>query len=188
MALPPDDALLALRLPRRAEAASAARKALASLNGDLHLVSEARLGDAQLLLTELVTNAVRHAQTDSVDLRVRATPQTLRVEVSNAGAEFTHADRGRPADQAGGWGLAIVDVVAHRWGIEPAGAGSLRVWFELDRPAAEAPIELEGDAPPPAPGRQPPTAPSTTRSHQDRGASGRAQASTAGTSGKRDGG
>ena len=59
-------ALLSLRLPSRPEAASAARKALASLNGDLHLISSERLIDAQLLTSEIVANAVRH--NDGVDV------------------------------------------------------------------------------------------------------------------------
>jgi anti-sigma regulatory factor (Ser/Thr protein kinase) len=55
-----DGALLSLDLPDRAQAPAAARKALTALNGSLHLVSEARLRDAQLLVSELVGNAVRH--------------------------------------------------------------------------------------------------------------------------------
>src|SRR3954447_10062574 len=56
-----DDALFRLRLPRRPESVSAARKALAALNGDLHLVSQGRLRDVQLMTSELVTNAIRHS-------------------------------------------------------------------------------------------------------------------------------
>ena len=53
---------------------AAARKALASLNGALHLVSDARLRDAQLMATELVTNAILHGgdQQHPVRMEVRA--------------------------------------------------------------------------------------------------------------------
>lgn len=58
--------MLSLELPSRAEAASAARKALSSLSGALHLISSERLADAQLLVTELVTNAVRYGSEPAI--------------------------------------------------------------------------------------------------------------------------
>src|SRR4051794_27147857 len=144
-----DDALLNLRLPSRVEAASAARKALASLNGDLHLISDARLSDAQLLLSELVTNAVRATRSDAIQMSVRVDDATLRVEVVNDGASFDPAKLPGPREgQAGGWGLRIVDVVARRWGVDPHPAG-VTVWFEIDRPSAGTRLPISGEAPPP---------------------------------------
>lgn len=144
-----DAALLALQLPSRPEAPSAARKALAALNGDLHLISETRLHDAQLLVTELVANAVRHAVSDAVAMTVSATATTFRVEVANSGPAFDTATLPEPSsERAGGWGLRIVDVLAHRWGITPEGA-HVRVWFEIDRPQVNRPLQPTGDAPPP---------------------------------------
>jgi anti-sigma regulatory factor (Ser/Thr protein kinase) len=145
-----DDALLILRLPRRPEAPSAARKALSSLNSDLHLISEARLKDAQLMLTELVSNAVRYGAGD-VSMRVNASVQTLRVEVQGAGPRFElDALPGPSTERAGGWGLRIVDLLAHRWGLDGDGE-RMRVWFEVDRPTAEAALPVDGEAPPPDP-------------------------------------
>ena len=147
----PDDAVLNVRLPGRPEAASAARRALAALNGDLHLISASRLADAQLLLTELVSNAVRAGDGEPVRLRVLASDTTLRVEVANSGAAFDPARVAGPShERAGGWGLRIVDVLAHRWGVEPDEDG-VRVWFEVDRPQADAALPPTGDAPPPDP-------------------------------------
>ena len=104
-----EDALLVLRLPRRAEAPAAARKALASLNSDLHLISSVRLRGAQLLLTELVSNAVRYGQGD-VSMWVTASPEILRVEVRDAGRSFElDALPGPSPERAGGWGLRIVE-------------------------------------------------------------------------------
>jgi anti-sigma regulatory factor (Ser/Thr protein kinase) len=148
--MPDDAALLALQLPSRPEAPSAARKALASLNGDLHLISETRLQDAELLVSELVANAVRHAVSDAVALTVSATATTLWIEVANSGPAFDASTLPEPSsERAGGWGLRIVDVLAHRWGITPDGT-HLRVWFEIDRPQADQPLEPSGDAPPPS--------------------------------------
>jgi anti-sigma regulatory factor (Ser/Thr protein kinase) len=143
-----EDALLVLRLPRRPQAPAAARKALASLNSDLHLISGARLNDAQLLVTELVSNAVLYGQGD-VSLRVTASPEVLRVEVGDAGSRFElEALPGPSTERGGGWGLRIVELLAHRWGVEGHG-DHVRVWFEVDRPAAETPLPVEGEAPPP---------------------------------------
>ena len=145
---PSDDALLILQLPSRAEAPAAARKALASLNGDLHLISEARLKDAQLLLTELVTNAVRYGD-GAVSMRVSASPGILRVDVRDAGRSFAiEALRAPSTDRAGGWGLRIVELLSHRWGTERTG-DRVSVWFEVDRPAAATPLPIDGEAPPP---------------------------------------
>src|SRR3954453_23922030 len=112
----PDDALLSARLARRPPAISAARRALSALNSDLHLISGARLRDALLLLSELVTNAVRNGDGQDVRLSVRATAKTLRVEVANSGAIFDPAQLPpRSDDRLGGWELRIVDAVAQRW-------------------------------------------------------------------------
>jgi anti-sigma regulatory factor (Ser/Thr protein kinase) len=145
-----NDALLSLRLPSRPEAVSAARKALASLNGDLHLVSSERLQDVQLLASELVTNAIRHSERDDVSVVVRSSATMLRVEVANAGAAFDEVALPEPSHEtAGGWGLRIVELIAHRWGVDPSPDG-VQVWFEVDRPRSDTPLAITGEAPPPS--------------------------------------
>jgi anti-sigma regulatory factor (Ser/Thr protein kinase) len=143
-----DEALLTLDLPRRAGAAAAARKALTALNGSLHLVSPARLDDAQLLVSELITNALRHGgrADDKIHMVVRADPQTMRVEVSDFGSGFDPGQLpGASAGRPGGWGLPIVASLAHRWGVERGEA--MTIWFEIDRPQRDTP--LTPDASPP---------------------------------------
>jgi anti-sigma regulatory factor (Ser/Thr protein kinase) len=128
-----DQALLEFELPGRAEAPSAARKALSSLNGTLHLVSEERLRDVQLLVTEVIANAVRHGSRDdgAVKLTVRADEGTLRVEVTDHGSGFDPERLPPPStERGGGWGLEIVASVARQWGVEHD--GSTTVWFEID--------------------------------------------------------
>jgi len=142
-------ALLKLDLPARPEAAGAARKALGSLNGSMHLVSEARLRDAEVLVTELVSNAVRYGSYagGDVSIVVRATPAVLRVEVQDFGSSFDPGDLTAPStERGGGWGLQIVAMLAHRWGAQVGPIST--VWFEIDRPqdevapeAAETPPE-----------------------------------------------
>ena len=90
-----------------------------------------------LLVSELVTNSVRHGHAgpeDHVDLAVQLHPATVRVVIRDAGDSFV--ERAPPTDplQEGGWGLHLVDVLADRWGIRHG--GSTEVWAELDRSTA----------------------------------------------------
>lgn len=88
-----------------------------------------------LLLSEVVTNAVRHGGAsagDSVEVGVSRAPDGLRVSVTDTGPGFDwHGrDDGRPLE-SGGFGLLIVDRLAKRWGIARTHE-STTVWFDLD--------------------------------------------------------
>jgi anti-sigma regulatory factor (Ser/Thr protein kinase) len=114
------------------EAAGRARRALDSLTGQIDpTVHE----DVRLLITELVTNSVRHAGVDSSDtlrLTVSVSREMLRAEVYDGGAAFEPVAV-PPNEAAGqGWGLVLVDRIADRWGVE--GDKGKVVWFEIDRP------------------------------------------------------
>jgi anti-sigma regulatory factor (Ser/Thr protein kinase) len=131
-----DAALLTLELPGRTEAPAAARQALTALNGGLHLVSEERLRDVQLIASELVTNAYRHGggRATPIHLLVLATDEVLRVEISDPGSGFDPEVGGaRSGSGERGWAPMITERLAHRWGVE-RGEGTT-VWFEVDRPA-----------------------------------------------------
>ena len=98
--------------------------------------------NAQLLVSELVTNSVRHGGLPadaSVEFSVRASAETLMVEVADAGRGF-NGTLSLPRVAAGtaspsGWGLFLVEQIADRWGAVQQD-GETRVWFEL-RPGAE---------------------------------------------------
>ena len=112
------------------EAGQAARRAVLAADG---AVPPSVRGDVLLLVTELVTNAVRHAGVGpdgSLRVQVRRQQQRLRVEVADPGDGFDLAPV-RPAPHgAGGWGLVLVERIADSWGIV-RGAGGTCVWFEL---------------------------------------------------------
>jgi anti-sigma regulatory factor (Ser/Thr protein kinase) len=98
--------------------------------------------NAELLVSELVTNSVRHAglpDDASIEFSVRASQEVLMVEVADAGQGFDHtAPRPRAvadAPETSGWGLFLVDRIADRWGAVQMD-GETRVWFEL-RPGAK---------------------------------------------------
>lgn len=143
-----EEALLSLELPARAAAAGAARKALTALNGSLHLVSPERLLDAQLLISEVVTNAVRHGGgcEAPVQVTVRANSETMRVEVGDQGPGFDPAQIAAPSPQATErWGLQLVAALAHRWGADIE-QGTV-VWFEIDRPQRPKPLPVNTTQP-----------------------------------------
>ena len=90
--------------------------------------------DLRLLVTELVSNCVRHAGlagSDLIRLRVIVRAGVLRVEVRDPGVGFEPRLAEPQPDQIGGWGLRIVDRVADRWGSRPEGGGTA-VWLEKD--------------------------------------------------------
>jgi anti-sigma regulatory factor (Ser/Thr protein kinase) len=123
---------------------------LTALNGSLHLISAERLRDAQLLVSELVANAVRHGGSSGapVNVSVGASAQTMRVEVTDAGAGFDPTRLAPPSsERAGGWGLPIVAALARRWGVEHGHGTATTVWFEIDRPQRDTPIEADRSPP-----------------------------------------
>jgi anti-sigma regulatory factor (Ser/Thr protein kinase) len=124
---------LDLRFDAGPTAPPGARGALSALEGKL----EAHvLEDLRLLVTELVTNSVRHAETAAVRLRVVLTGGVVQVEVTDTGRGFVPAPHAPVEDRIGGWGLYLVDRLADRWGV--ARDGFTRVWFEIDARARAA--------------------------------------------------
>jgi anti-sigma regulatory factor (Ser/Thr protein kinase) len=124
------------RLPVSPEAASAARHALDDL-GDA--MSDARLRDVRLLVSEVVTNAVRHADLaagDANELVVELNGGALRVEVHDPGGGFVPTAPAPDPTRPSGWGLYLVAELADRWGVDSD--ETTLVWFEFDRPAAAA--------------------------------------------------
>lgn len=120
---------LSVSLPPIPEAAASARHTLhAALT---NRVDPDTIRDAELLVTELVTNAVRHAALspgDSINVRVRADDGAICVEVSDPGGGFDRPAVGPRPDRTGGFGLFLLDRMTQAWGIaEPP----TRVWFEL---------------------------------------------------------
>jgi anti-sigma regulatory factor (Ser/Thr protein kinase) len=99
----------------------------------------ARLGEeeldiAEVLATELVTNAVAHAGLgpgDSMVLHLAVAPERIRAEVCDGGVGFDPTEVNRPDGAPGGFGLLMVDRAASRWGVATDDGNC--VWFELDR-------------------------------------------------------
>jgi two-component sensor histidine kinase len=109
-------------------AAAEARRMIRSVPGLPLRVYE----DAGLLVSELVTNSVKHASSeprDQIGLRVRREGRTLRVEVSDRSSE--RPTRREATAGNGGFGLNIVHALADRWGVDEIDDRQV-TWFEMD--------------------------------------------------------
>ncbi|MFE6520309.1 SpoIIE family protein phosphatase [Streptomyces sp. NPDC057794] len=86
---------------------------------------------AELLVSELVTNAVRHSHARPVALRL-VRGDTLLCEVEDDDHELPTLLSARPLDDRGR-GLRVVSTLAREWGTSRTGTGKT-VWFELTLP------------------------------------------------------
>ncbi|MET7439394.1 ATP-binding protein [Streptomyces sp. NPDC004082] len=113
----------------------AVRTARALVRGQLRTWGLDSLGDiTALLVSELVTNSLRHA-TGPIGVRLlrpAAMPDALLVEVSDPLPELPRERSAHPDDE-GGRGLQLVAGSSRRWGMRPGEAGKT-VWFELAVP------------------------------------------------------
>jgi anti-sigma regulatory factor (Ser/Thr protein kinase) len=123
-------ARLHMKLKPGAAAVGEGRHALDPLEGAIEL---AELEVLRLLVTELVTNSVRHAEVTAwiaLDVEIHST--SVRVSVTDRGTGFQPPETPEPhADRPGGWGLCLVDRLSDRWGV--ALSDRFSVWFEVDR-------------------------------------------------------
>jgi anti-sigma regulatory factor (Ser/Thr protein kinase) len=115
-----------VQLDARPESARRARRVVAAALADSGRVD--LVETAELLVSELVTNAVVHART-SIDLVVTAGPEGLRVGVRDSSAHPpSRRHYGRAATT--GRGLELVGLLSHRFGTDTDEAGKT-VWFEI---------------------------------------------------------
>ncbi|HEV2975406.1 MAG TPA: ATP-binding protein [Solirubrobacteraceae bacterium] len=86
-----------------------------------------------LLVSEVVSNAVRHSSGDpkaSISLLATFGERMIRVSVVDPGEGFTPRPRD-PSRTHDGYGLYLLEKVSARWGVESQ--GQTKVWFELAR-------------------------------------------------------
>jgi anti-sigma regulatory factor (Ser/Thr protein kinase) len=121
-----------LELERTVQAPALARAAVTRRSEQLEL-DGSLLQSLILLVSEVVSNAVRHSAGDpaaSIELVASFGAETIRVTVTDAGNGFTPRPRD-PARSHDGYGLYLLEKVATRWGVESR--GDTKVWFELPR-------------------------------------------------------
>ncbi len=118
--------MLVATFPADPGGARAARKLVRRELAALGAVAEV----AELLVSELASNVVRHAGTQFT-VEVAADADPVRIAVSDGLAVDLRVTAAAD-DATAGRGLMILDALARRWGVERHGGGKC-VWFELAR-------------------------------------------------------
>jgi anti-sigma regulatory factor (Ser/Thr protein kinase) len=115
-------------------AVTASRLAIAGLEDKL---DPNVLFDMRLLVSELVTNCVKHARVgpeESIELRVDIADDHVKVSVRDSGPGFEPPERApseEAAEAGSGWGLFLVEQLSQSWGVEREQGAN--VWFQLPR-------------------------------------------------------
>ena len=125
-----------LRVPWNQSSGRQVRRALVSSLRDLD-VDATVVGEAEIVISELVGNAVRHARplpdgTIKVNWTVRS--GVVEVEVTDGGGPTTPRPAPRALLAVGGRGLRIVRGYAHEWGVHED-RGGRTVWVSLGGPS-----------------------------------------------------
>jgi anti-sigma regulatory factor (Ser/Thr protein kinase) len=120
-------------LPLDVHAPGAARTVVAGLRGR---VSDSVLQCAQLVVSELASNSVRHAGAaggERMTVRVPLTDTMVRVAVDDPGRNGVIAPQAGDREDGRGFGLTVVVALSERCGLERAAACGTRVWAQLAR-------------------------------------------------------
>ncbi len=120
-------------------APSIARSAVSGLAAD-HPGAASHLDALNLLVSEVVTNAVRHvdpSQGRQVELEISVTDERTRVDVRDQGSGFKPRAERPAGGREGGFGLRLVEQASSRWGTG-MNKGRFSVWFEIDHEARQA--------------------------------------------------
>jgi two-component sensor histidine kinase len=118
-----------MKLQVATSSVGAARRLLRQVLGaGLFAVDDATVDTAELITSELVTNAVRYAR-HRLDVAIDVSADRLRVGVSDDSVAMPTL--GRPdLESPSGRGLLIVEALSDRWGVDAVVGGKI-IWFEL---------------------------------------------------------
>jgi serine/threonine-protein kinase RsbW len=130
------DSSRTVRVPWRATSVAQVRKALVD-DLEAREVSAAVVDEAEIVVSELVSNSIRHARPlADGNLRVhwKVKGGVVEVEVTDGGSESTPRPAPRTIWAPSGRGLRIVRSLAHEWGVTEDRTGST-VWASLGGPS-----------------------------------------------------
>jgi serine/threonine-protein kinase RsbW len=94
-------------------------------------ITSGALEDVRLLLTEMITNSLRHGDVlpdDKIRVKAELNDGTVRIEVHDPGRDGPPEAR-TPGARGGGYGLFLVDRLTNQWGVDRRDGTT--VWAEL---------------------------------------------------------
>jgi anti-sigma regulatory factor (Ser/Thr protein kinase) len=97
------------------------------------LLDDRQHSDLKLIVSEVVTNALRHGAPPGEEIQLVVTPKEafLCVQVTDPGPGLAPRPRATAPEENGGYGLFLIEQLTRRWGLTRENR-STRVWFELD--------------------------------------------------------
>ncbi len=97
-----------------------------------HVVEDSRLPDLMLVISEVVSNAVRHGSLEGEPVLLAVPPKEgyLCVQVTDSGAGLAPRPRATAPDEDGGFGFFLIEQLTKRWGFTRENSRT-RVWFEF---------------------------------------------------------
>ena len=127
-------------LPRDVMSVAAARRFATEVLADL---PRELLQAVELMVSELATNSIRHANS-SFRVEIDRRPDLVRVEVSDSAGDVMPTMRSPGPDEPTGRGLRIVSLFSHSWGITQSAGSDKSVWFTVADPQAEFEADVTG--------------------------------------------
>jgi anti-sigma regulatory factor (Ser/Thr protein kinase) len=124
--------LIELRLPLDRRACSVARSAVTEFI--CGRISSDCVANTQLLITELISNSVRHSNAspcEPIVIRVQFSAGTLRLSVEDSGASREFGVRPANLQTGTGFGLNLLEALSDQWAVEPVPEGGTRVWADV---------------------------------------------------------
>lgn len=131
-----DNIICTLRVPADAAAVAGVRHQIVADLQERHVGAQL-IGEAEIVASELLTNAVRHARPLSdgtIRVRWKVRGDVVEVEVTDGGGSTVPQPAARTVWLSSGRGLRIVRSIAHEWGVTEDRTGNV-VWATLGGPS-----------------------------------------------------
>ncbi|QKE85876.1 ATP-binding protein [Arthrobacter sp. NEB 688] len=131
-----DSIICTVRVPSDASSVGRVRRAIV-VDLTARDVDEELVGEAEIVTSELLTNAVRHARPLSdgtIRVRWKIRGDVVEVEVTDGGGATVPKPAPRTVWLSSGRGLRIVRALAHEWGVTEDRTGNV-VWATLGGPS-----------------------------------------------------